>query len=135
MDPIQPLYDAADVSVLSSLYEGMPNVVLEALAMGCPVIATAVEGSVDIVEHGVTGLLVPPADSYALGRALLELAGDSERRGAMGRAARAVAERSHGIDRLVTALEALYATEWERAMGGNDARPRVEPISARPNDH
>jgi glycosyltransferase involved in cell wall biosynthesis len=129
MDPVQPLYDAADVIVLPSLYEGMPNVVLEAMAMGCPVIATAVEGSVDVVEHGVTGLLVPPADSSALGRALLELAGDSKRRGAMGRAARAAAEHSHGIDRLVAATEALYSTEWERAMGGDNARPVVRASS------
>lgn len=115
-DPIQPLYDAADVTALPSLYEGMPNVVLEAMAMGCPVIATAVEGSVDLVEPGVTGLLVPPADAPALGRALLELASDAERRRAMGDAARAAAERSHGIDQMVTALESLYTTEWESGM-------------------
>jgi glycosyltransferase involved in cell wall biosynthesis len=115
-DPIQPLYDAADVIVLPSLYEGMPNVVLEAMAMGRPVIATAVAGSVDLVDAGVTGLLVPPADALALGRAILELATDPERREAMGAAARAVAERSHGIDRMVGSVEALYATEWEDAM-------------------
>lgn len=129
-DPIQPLYAAADVVVLPSLYEGMPNVVLESMAMGCPVIATAVEGSVDLVEDGVTGLLVPPADAAALERALLELASDSGRRVAMGRSARAVAERSHGIDRMVNALEARYVAEWQSAMGGNDgARPTAEPIS------
>jgi glycosyltransferase involved in cell wall biosynthesis len=116
-DPIQPVYDAADVTVLPSLYEGMPNVVLEAMAMGCPVIATAVEGSVDLVEPGVTGLLVPPADAPALGRALLELAGDPERCRAMRAAARIAAERSHGIDRMVRALESLYTTEWDDAMG------------------
>jgi len=116
-DPIQPLYNAADVTVLASLYEGMPNVVLEAMAMGCPVIATAVEGSVELVQTGVTGLLVPPADAHALGLALLELAGDPQRRSAMGRAARAVAERLHGIDRMVAALEAFYATEWDLSTG------------------
>jgi len=117
-DPIQPLYDAADVTALPSLYEGMPNVVLESMAMGCPVIATAVEGSVDLVEPGVTGLLVPPADAHALGTALLELAGDQDRRSAMRGAARAAAERSHGIDRMVAALETLYETEWKGAGAG-----------------
>jgi len=115
-DPIQPLYDAADVTVLPSLYEGMSNVVLESMAMGCPVIASAVEGSVDLVNAGVTGLLVPPANTSALSRALLDLAGDAERRKAMGAAARTAAERLHGIDRMVAALETLYATEWESAM-------------------
>jgi len=115
-DPIQPVYDAADVTVLPSLYEGMPNVILEAMAMGCPVIASAVEGSVDLVEPGVAGLLVRPADAPALGSALIELAGDPARCRAMRDSARAVAVRSHGIDRMVAALEVLYATEWEGAM-------------------
>jgi glycosyltransferase involved in cell wall biosynthesis len=122
LDPIPPLYDAADVTALPSLYEGMPNVVLEAMATGCPVIATAVAGSVDLVDVGVTGLLVPPADAAALGRALLELANDPKRRISMRAAARAAAERSHGIDRMVTALETLYATEWEDAMGRRKSR-------------
>lgn len=132
-DPIQPLYDAADVTALPSLYEGMPNVVLEAMAMGCPVIATAVEGSVDLVDPGVTGLLVPPADAPALGRALVALAGDPVGRTAMGVAARAAAERSHGIDHMVTALEALYANEWESAVRRNDAWARVDRIGTARN--
>jgi glycosyltransferase involved in cell wall biosynthesis len=133
LDSTQPLYDAADVTALPSLYEGMPNVVLEAMATGCPVIATTVDGSVEVVEDGVTGLLVPPADAPALGRALLELAGDPERRRTMGKAARAAAERLHGIDRMVTALEALYANEWVSAMRSNSARRRVQSIGTRRN--
>ena len=121
VDPIEPLYDAADVTVLSSLYEGMPNVVLEAMAMGCPVIATNVAGSVELVEVGVTGLLVPPADVHSLGGALLELANDPKRLVAMRAAARAAAERSHDFERMVGALETLYATEWENAMGAGKA--------------
>ena len=61
-DEIPSLLKAADVLVLPSLWEGMPNVVLEAMAARRAVVATAVEGSEDLVTPGQTGWLVPPAD-------------------------------------------------------------------------
>ena len=74
------LLGAADVLVLASLWEGMPNVVLEAMAARRAVVATAVEGSEDLVTPGQTGWLVPPHDPPALGQALLEAASDPARR-------------------------------------------------------
>lgn len=63
-----------DTLVLPSLFgEGMPMVVLEAMAMGVPVIASRVEGTPEVIEHGRTGLLVPPGDATALARALDDL--------------------------------------------------------------
>jgi glycosyltransferase involved in cell wall biosynthesis len=64
--------NACDVLCLPSLSEGLPNVALEAMACGLPVVASRVGGVPEIVEHGVNGLLVPPADPHALAAALRE---------------------------------------------------------------
>ena len=71
---IAGFYQAADCLVLPSHWEGMPNVVLEAMAAGLPVIATDVEGSCEIVEHKKTGLLVPPNNIQALTEAIINQA-------------------------------------------------------------
>ncbi|MDI6807244.1 MAG: glycosyltransferase family 4 protein, partial [Candidatus Aenigmarchaeota archaeon] len=63
-------YSAADLFVLPSLSEGLPKVVLEALACGTPIVATAVSGIPEIIEHEKTGLLVPPTDYLALVNAI-----------------------------------------------------------------
>jgi glycosyltransferase involved in cell wall biosynthesis len=67
---IPSLLRVCQVFVLPSLYEGMPNVVLEAMAAKIPIIATAVDGTCELIEDGCDGALVPPGDSAALGRAL-----------------------------------------------------------------
>ena len=66
------LLKTADVLVHASLWEGMPNVVLEAMAAGLPVIGTAVEGTEDLVVPGQTGWLVPPREPQILSRVLIE---------------------------------------------------------------
>jgi len=125
VNPIQHVYEAADVLVLPSLYEGMPNVVLEAMATGRPVIATAVEGSTDLVVPSVTGILIPAGNVGALATALLRLARDPDRRTEMGRQSRLIAERKYGIERMVAAVERLYLKEFaqrkRRMTGGADA--------------
>lgn len=83
------LLDAMDVVVLPSLYEGMPLTAIEAAAMAKPLVATHVDGSPEVVRNGETGILVPPADSAALGeavRALLRDPAGARRLGAAGRA-------------------------------------------------
>lgn len=77
-DDVPSLMAAADVLVLPSLWEGMPNVVLEAMAAGKPVIATDVEGSQELVEPGATGWLVPPGDPQALAQAIVDAGADSD---------------------------------------------------------
>jgi glycosyltransferase involved in cell wall biosynthesis len=74
------LLSAADVFVLASHWEGNPMAVMEAMAAGLPVVATAAGGVPEVVEHGVTGLLAPPGDTEALASALAELARDPQRR-------------------------------------------------------
>src|SRR5204862_7796339 len=70
------ILDAIDVVALPSLYEGMPLTVIEAAAAGRPVVATAVDGTPEVVQDGRTGYLVPPADPPALARALCALLTD-----------------------------------------------------------
>ena len=87
-DEVAQLYDRAAVVVLASEREGLPNVVLEAMAHGRTVVSTPVGGIPTVIEHGVTGLLVPVGDTRAL-RAALELAlRDPELRQRLGTAAR-----------------------------------------------
>lgn len=97
-DAMAGYYAAADLFCLPSLYEGFPLAILEAMAAGLPVVATAVAGVPEAVEHGVTGLLVAPGDAGALARALAELAADPERARRMGEAGRRRIEAEYAIE-------------------------------------
>ena len=103
----------ADVFVLSSRFEGLPVALMEALALGLPVVATSVGGVPEVVEHGVEGLLVPPGRPDRLADALAELAGDPVRRKEMSDAALA---RSADFDiaRAVARIEGLYCEVTRR---------------------
>lgn len=105
---VAPFYQQASLLALSSLREGLPNVILEAMASGLPVAATCVGGVPEVVEHGVTGLLSPAADPGALAASLLTLLEDSARRQAMGRTARARALERFSLQAMVAAHEALF---------------------------
>jgi glycosyltransferase involved in cell wall biosynthesis len=85
---LDQLLPSADLFVLPSFTEGMPNVLLEAGAAGVPVVATAVGGTPEVVAHGRTGYLVPPDDPEPLARRILDLLSDESLRGQMGQAAR-----------------------------------------------
>lgn len=98
----------ADVVVSSSAWEGMPLVVIEAMAAGRPVVVTDVGGSREVVGGDDCGVVVPPSDPGALAQAILELAGDSSRRRAMGAAARTRARTAFDIEQLIDAHLAIY---------------------------
>lgn len=93
---------------LPSLAEGISNTILEAMASGLPVAATAVGGNADLVVAGRTGLLVPPADAQALAQALVRLADDPAAAAAMGRAGRAVAVERFSLQTMAEVYRALY---------------------------
>lgn len=90
---LRGLYRNADVFVLPSEREGMPLVLLEALAMALPVVATNIPGSRDVVLDGQNGILTPPGDPSALRQALLSITDDSERYRRMSEVSRRLAHR------------------------------------------
>jgi sugar transferase (PEP-CTERM/EpsH1 system associated) len=104
-----------DVFVLPSQAEGISNTILEAMASGLPVIATAVGGNPELVLPGVTGQLVPPANSVALADALLCYAGDAALRQKNGLAGRKRAEQVFSLDGMVERYAALYDTLLDAA--------------------
>ena len=103
------LLRGADLLVLPSRWEGMPNVVLEAMAAGRPVVATRVEGTEDLVVPGATGWLVPPDQVKPLAEALIAAAADPERRRAFGRAGLRRVEAEFAPERVVSAYDQLWA--------------------------
>jgi starch synthase (maltosyl-transferring) len=108
-DDVPALMKAADLLVHASLWEGMPNVVLEAMAAGLPVVATAVEGTDEMVVPGRTGWLVPVRDPRALGAAITQAAADCEVRRRLGLAGRLRVEEEFSIPRMVDRYEGLWA--------------------------
>jgi glycosyltransferase involved in cell wall biosynthesis len=106
--PVEPYLAALDLFVLPSYWEGLPLAVLEAMHMGLPVVATAVNGTPDAVADGETGLLVAPNDPDGLAEAIAALMGDEPRRRAMGVRAREVAAERFTIERMVAETAAVY---------------------------
>jgi len=103
-----PLLAAADIFALPSLWEGMPNALLEAMTAGLPCVATAVGAVPEMVVDGREALLVPPGDAGALARALAELATWPARRREMGALARQRVEAAYRIETTVAQTETLY---------------------------
>lgn len=101
---LAPLYSDLDMLVISSLNEGTPVSVIEALAASCPVVATAVGGLPDLLDHGALGRLVTPGDPDALAQAMVE----TLQQPPDGRRAQALMLDRYGIDRLVRDLDSLY---------------------------
>ena len=99
---------AFDVFVQPSLHEGLPNTVLEAMAAGLPVVATAVGGTPELVVNGKTGLLVPPGDPAALVGAITALLENPEARGSMGQAGRRRVKQRFTVEEMVQKIEQLY---------------------------
>jgi glycosyltransferase involved in cell wall biosynthesis len=100
------LFRAADASILSSSWENFPHTVVEALAGGTPVIATAAGGVAEVVHDEVNGLLVPPGDAEALGAAVLRFAMDGELRERL-RAAAAPSVAEYEPESVFARLEAM----------------------------
>ncbi len=103
------LLPAFDLFVQPSLYEGLPNTTLEAMAVGLPVVATAVGGTPEAVVNGETGLLVPPRDPSALAQAITRLLQAPDLRRKMGQAGRERVVQLFSVERMVARTERLYA--------------------------
>lgn len=110
---VDELYAVMDCFVSSSLWEGLPTVVMEGMAAGVPVVATAVGGSVELVKAGETGLLVPPGDPVALAHAILRLLNEPQLASDLARrAARLVRERFS-----ITAVSRQQTELYQKLLG------------------
>jgi glycosyltransferase involved in cell wall biosynthesis len=117
VEDVRTVWRRAAIAVLPSTYgEGVPKALIEAAACARAIVATDMPGCREVVRAGETGLLVAPNDIAGLAEALATLAGDSQRRQAMGRAGRALALREFGEEGVARQTLALYdAAMRERA--------------------
>jgi glycosyltransferase involved in cell wall biosynthesis len=125
-DDLVELYRSIDVLVLTSLNEGTPVAVIEAMAAGLPVIATDVGGVGDVVTHDDTGVLVPSQDTGALASAMLRVVRHPDDRRRLGAAARESVRSRFTADRLVAELAALYRGELDLKRHGRRAGTRLD---------
>ncbi|MFH1865783.1 MAG: glycosyltransferase [Candidatus Eisenbacteria bacterium] len=116
-DDVPAVLKLMDVLVLSSLSEGSPNVVLEGMASGVPIVGTRVGGVPELVEDGVSGLLVDPGDVPAMSNAVLALLTDPDRARAMGEKGRTRATEDYDINRVVVRIEDVFSDLLKRARG------------------
>jgi glycosyltransferase involved in cell wall biosynthesis len=106
---------AADAFALTSRTEGLPLVLLEAMATGLPVVTSAVGGIPDVVEHRATGLLFTAGAVGPLSRQLDWLSADGPLSRQLGRAARHHVVKHYSVERMATEYDALYASAlWQR---------------------
>lgn len=99
-----------DVFVLPSSTEGMSIALLEAMAAGCPIVATAVGGNTELIQHEVTGLIVPPDDQVALQSAIERLLSDGVLAARLGKSARETSRQRYSV----TAMTQRYEELWRR---------------------
>jgi len=123
-DHVRALLQESDVFVLPSFAEGVPVVLMEAMASGVPVVATRVAGVSELVEDGVSGFVVPPADAGALERAISALLDDARLRARFAAAGRATVEREFDVAQEAAWLLALMTA----ALDGR--RIPIRPPSA-----
>ncbi|MFQ5601719.1 MAG: glycosyltransferase [bacterium] len=107
-DDVTDLLRVFDIFVLPSLYEGLPNVILEAMATGLPVVATAVDGSVELVNDGETGFLVPPREPQALIAKINTLIQNPQRVLDFGMQGRNRVESIYSLEKQVEHFQQLY---------------------------
>jgi glycosyltransferase involved in cell wall biosynthesis len=106
---VRELMNAADAYVLSSDWEGMPMVLLEASAVGLPIVATRVGGNAEVVQHGLTGLLVPSQQETALADAMGKMMRmDPVERALMGSSGRELTSAHYNMESVVDRWESLY---------------------------
>ena len=122
-DDMAAVYAAASVVCLPSYREGLPKVLLEAGATGRALVTTDVPGCRDVVEHGVTGLLVPARDSDALVSALRALIADAPLRARLAGAMRLRVEQCFDSARIAAETLALYERVWRAARDDDRRRP------------
>jgi glycosyltransferase involved in cell wall biosynthesis len=105
---VRPLYDLLEVVLLPSRIEGLSQALLEAMALGKPVIASGAAGNLDLISDGVNGCLVEPLDSAAWAKAIEAILSNSDAAHRLGAAAQETAREHYSLERTVKATAELY---------------------------
>jgi glycosyltransferase involved in cell wall biosynthesis len=131
--PAEPYIAAADLFVQASLSEGMPNAVLEAMALGIAVVATRVGGTPEALEDGASGTLVAAGDADALAAGITRMLDDAGARSRLAQAAGERARKQFSLAAMIAATQAVY----ERVLGGPRGPRSLLVFGHRPypNDH
>jgi glycosyltransferase involved in cell wall biosynthesis len=116
-DDMDTLYAAADIVVLPSSYEGLPNVVMEAQLRAIPVVASAAPGTIELVEHDATGLLFPVGDSTGLARQIERVVSDEALARRLGAAGRTMIAEKFTTGIMTDRFESLYRELREKRKG------------------
>jgi glycosyltransferase involved in cell wall biosynthesis len=111
---IPDILSRMNVFVIPSIKEGLPNAILEAMAMGKPVVATNVGGIPEVVQHGVSGLIVPPRDVERIARSVITLIDEPGKAKNMGEKARGFIMEQYSMQSTVQKWQTLYLTLLER---------------------
>lgn len=115
VDDVRSYYHAADIFVLASRSEGMPNVVLEAMACGLPIVGSDIPPMRSLINAGVEGALVDPDDAESFARAIREIIGDADRARSMGQRTRARVVTQYGLDAMAGRYATLYTSLTQRS--------------------
>jgi glycosyltransferase involved in cell wall biosynthesis len=127
VSPVAAVFHLADVFALSSSWEGLPLVVLEAMAARLPMVLTSVGGIPEVVEHERTGILVAPGDEHAFAAALERVfAMSNEARATMGHVARRHVQERYRVEQMVAATQGLYDQVLSK-------QPRPSPLAKQPH--
>jgi len=108
-DEVFALYGVIDLVVVPSLFEGFGLTAAEAMTAGKPVVASNVDGLREVIQDGISGLLVPPGNSKALGQAILELLANPAKAASMGERGKKIVETEFSLCRFQSAILATYA--------------------------
>lgn len=127
-EDVAALLAASDIFVLPSRSEAFPNALLEAMAAGIPVVASAVGGVTEIVEDERNGLLVPPGDAGALARQICRLMDDSALATTLADNARTLVQTRFSFDRMVAAIDDIYVSELTRRAGVGAAQSQFASL-------
>jgi glycosyltransferase involved in cell wall biosynthesis len=108
VDEVSDFLQIADIFVMPSQFEGLSNSILEAMACGLPVIATRVEGNIDIIQDGINGILVEPNDEQSLINAITRLLANPDNARALGLKAQMMVQQEYSLDKTVEKYVLLY---------------------------